>query len=155
MRRIDEIILHCSATAEGKDYRAKDIDKWHKDKGWKGIGYNFVVDLDGTVEKGRNIEEVPAHCTGHNTHSIGVCYIGGVAKDGKTAKDTRTEAQKDALLDLIYLLLEHYQLSINNVHCHYEYAAKACPSFKLEGFKEDFKKAFTIDKKKVNNTIKL
>lgn len=147
MRQIKEIILHCSATAEGKDYRAKDIDKWHRQKGWKGIGYNYVIDLDGTVEKGRALEQVPAHCTGHNSNSIGICYIGGLAKNGKTSKDTRTEAQKDYLLDLVYLLLEHFNLTINNVHCHNEYAAKDCPCFKIKDFRKEYEEAFKMDRK--------
>ena len=153
MRTINEIILHCSATPEGKDYKEADIDKWHRQKGWAGCGYHFVVDLDGKVEKGRDITKSGAHCTGHNTGTIGICYIGGLAKDGKTAKDTRTAAQKDALQDLVYLLLRQYHLSLDNVKCHYQYANKACPSFKIEAFKEEYKKAFEINKRTPNKNI--
>lgn len=130
MRRIDEIIVHCTATQEGKDYHASDIDKWHKAQGWKGIGYHYVVDLDGTVEKGRSESEVGAHCTKHNSHSIGVVYVGGLAKDGKTAKDTRTEAQKKALLELIVALIIKYPKA--KIHGHNEFAAKACPCFDVQ-----------------------
>lgn len=90
MRRINDIILHCSATPEGKDFSVQDIDRWHREKGWDGIGYHYVVYRDGSVHVGRSIDKAGAHCVGHNAHSIGVCYIGGLARDGKTAKDTRT-----------------------------------------------------------------
>ena len=94
MRKINEIIVHCSATPEGKDFHASDIDRWHKAQGWKCIGYNYVIDLDGTVEPGRPLNEIGAHTVGHNSNSIGICYIGGCAKDGRTPKDTRTPEQK-------------------------------------------------------------
>ena len=83
MRRINEIIIHCSATPEGRNDTSADIRAWHtapkpKGNGWKNIGYHFVVLLDGTIETGRAIENAGAHCTGHNRFSIGVCYIGGL-----------------------------------------------------------------------------
>lgn len=136
-RAINEIILHCSATQEGKDYRALDIDKWHKNQGWKGIGYNYVIDLDGKVEPGRNIDEIPAHCTGHNAHSIGICYIGGCDKNNK-AKDTRTQAQKLSMYNLVKELCTKYHIDITDVHCHNEFANKACPSFDIYQFRKEF-----------------
>lgn len=127
MRKIDKIIVHCSATPEGKEVTVQEIDKWHKEKGWKGIGYHYVIYLDGSVHKGRDEKEVGAHCAGQNTNSIGVCYIGGVAKDGKTPKDTRTDAQKQSLLDLLKSLKEKYPKA--TIHGHREFASKACPCF--------------------------
>ena len=125
---IDSIIIHCSATAEGKDYRAADIDRWHKAKGWQMIGYNFVVDLDGSIERGRPIAMDGAHCPGYNSHSIGICYIGGCEIDGKTPKDTRTDRQKVALANLVYSLMTHYP--IVKVLGHRDTGAnKACPCF--------------------------
>lgn len=129
MRRIDEIIIHCTATVEGKDFRAKDIDKWHKQKGWKGIGYHYVIDLDGNVEKGRPDEDVGAHTVGHNAHSIGVVYVGGVDKNLK-AKDTRTPEQKEALWGLLRQLLCKYPKA--TIHGHNEFAKKDCPSFNVQ-----------------------
>lgn len=127
MRKINEIIVHCTATAEGKNFKAADIDRWHKAKGWNGIGYHHVVDLDGTVEPGRPENEVGAHCLKHNANSIGVVYVGGLASDGKTPKDTRTPQQKAAL---VKLLTEIKQLYPNaTIHGHRDFAAKACPSF--------------------------
>lgn len=127
MRKINEIIVHCTATPEGKDFKAADIDKWHKQKGWDGIGYHHVVDLDGTVEPGRPESKVGAHCYGHNQNSIGVVYIGGVASDGKTPKDTRTPQQKAALVKLLTELKHKYPGA--TIHGHRDFAAKACPSF--------------------------
>jgi N-acetylmuramoyl-L-alanine amidase len=141
MRKINEIILHCSATPEGKDFKAKDIRIWHKQNGWSDIGYHYIIDLDGTVEKGRDESKIGAHCLNHNTNSIGICYIGGCDKNMQP-KDTRTQAQKDALLDLVFLLMQQYKLNINQVHCHNEYANKACPSYTIESFRRDFEKAF-------------
>lgn len=127
MRKINEIIVHCTATPEGKDFKAADIDKWHKQKGWDGIGYHHVVDLDGTVEPGRPESKVGAHCYGHNQNSIGVVYIGGVASDGKTPKDTRMPQQKAALVKLLTELKHKYPGA--TIHGHRDFAAKACPSF--------------------------
>ena len=138
LRKITEIILHCSATTEGKVVKAATIDKWHRAKGWNGIGYHYVIDLDGTVERGRALPVMGAHCVGHNAESIGICYIGGLGIDGKTPKDTRTFRQKVSLLNLVDDLLRIHKLSINNVHCHYEYANKACPCFKIEAFRKEY-----------------
>lgn len=127
MRTINKIIIHCSATPEGKDFRAKDIDLWHKQRGFTGIGYHYVIDLDGTVEKGRDEALVGAHCVGQNQCSIGICYIGGLDKYGKTPKDTRTEVQKVSLKTLVNNLKNKYPGI--SVHGHNEFANKACPCF--------------------------
>lgn len=132
MKKIDAIIIHCSATPEGKDVRAKDIDRMHREKGWKMIGYNYVIDLDGTVEIGRPLTMDGAHCNtagfsglAYNKHSIGICYIGGIegtrnakgqivaklnSKGKSIPKDTRTDAQKLALHKLVYRLMEKYPI---------------------------------------------
>ena len=126
MRRIDAIIVHCSATKEGQDFRAAAIDRWHRAKGWKGIGYHYVIDIDGTVERGRDDAAVGAHCSGHNAHSIGVCYVGGLDKQGKP-KDTRTPAQRSAMLDLLFLLKQQYPDA--TIYGHRDFANKDCPCF--------------------------
>jgi N-acetyl-anhydromuramyl-L-alanine amidase AmpD len=114
---IDAIVIHCSATREGQDVRAADIDKWHKERGFACIGYNYVIDLDGTVEVGRPLNRDGAHCNtagtsgkSYNKHSIGICYVGGLDKYGR-AKDTRTAAQKRALTALVYRLLAEYPIT--------------------------------------------
>lgn len=132
MRAIDEIIIHCSATAEGKDFKADDIRRWHvQGNGWQDIGYHFVIDLDGTVEVGRPVSKQGAHCSGHNKTTIGICYVGGCAADGKTPKDTRTEAQKRSLRGLVAVLRSCFP-TIRKVSGHREYANKACPSFDVK-----------------------
>lgn len=139
-RKIKEVILHCSATPEGKDYSVSTIRQWHLQRGFSDIGYHYVIsnDLKGTVNVGRSETIAGAHCTGHNSCSIGICYVGGLAKDGKTAKDTRTEVQKQSLYQLVDDIITKYGLSINEVHCHYEYANKACPCFKINDFRNEF-----------------
>lgn len=126
-RNINEIIVHCSATAEGKDFTTAQIKQWHLARGFSDIGYHWVIYRDGSVHPGRDESKIGAHCTGHNSHSIGVCYIGGCASDGKTPKDTRTDAQKAALVKLLKELKTRYPKA--TIHGHREYANKACPSF--------------------------
>lgn len=130
MRKITEIILHCAATPEGKDFTVADIDRWHRARKFNGIGYHYVIYRDGTVHAGRPVERSGAHCTGHNAQSVGVCYIGGCATDGKTPKDTRTPAQRAALTSLVKKLLKQYPGA--TVHGHNEFANKACPSFNVK-----------------------
>ena len=127
MRNINKIIVHCSATPEGKAFSVDDIRRWHLKRGFADIGYHFVIYLDGSVHVGRPLAKAGAHCKGHNAHSIGVCYIGGVASDGKTPKDTRTDAQKASLVKLITELRQQFPNA--SVHGHREFANKACPCF--------------------------
>ncbi len=126
-RSINEIIVHCSATREGRDYTVADITKWHKQRGFNDIGYHYVIYRDGSLHNGRDVNLVGAHCTNHNAHSIGVCYIGGCKTDGTSPKDTRTDAQKAALLSLLKDLRKKYPFA--KIHGHRDFANKACPSF--------------------------
>lgn len=127
-RRIDKVILHCLATPEGRDYSVAQVREWHvKDRGFADIGYHYLIHIDGTVEEGRPLDMIGAHCTGQNAHSIGVVYAGGVDKDDKP-KDTRTPAQRNAMRSLVDYLKRKYGAT---VHCHNEFANKACPSFKI------------------------
>lgn len=114
-RQINEIILHCSATPEGRHVTTADIKRAHLNRGFSDIGYHYVVYLDGSVHKGRDVNLSGAHCTGHNAHSIGVCYIGGVDKNMKP-KDTRTSAQKTSLVKLVSKLLQTYSLPTSRVY---------------------------------------
>lgn len=126
-RYIDEIINHCAATPEGKNFTVADIRAWHKARGWSDVGYHYIIYRDGRVMLGRPIGQIGAHVAGHNTGTIGVCYIGGVSRDGKTAKDTRTEAQKRSMLWLNRQLAKKF--NVQKITGHNQYAAKACPSF--------------------------
>lgn len=126
MRKITEIIVHCTATRAGREVSVKEIDAWHKQRGWRGVGYHYVVGLDGSVRQGRPEEEIGAHCLNHNAHSIGVCYVGGLDAKGKPA-DTRTPAQRKALREFVDGLKKRFPGA--TVHGHCEFAAKACPCF--------------------------
>lgn len=126
MRDIDKIILHCSATPEGRNVSVETIREWHKARGWSDIGYHYVVMLDGTIEEGRPLERQGAHVRGHNKGSIGICYIGGLDSDMK-AKDTRTDAQRASLSAFLEFLMVEYPKA--TLHGHNEFSAKACPSF--------------------------
>lgn len=119
MREINKIIIHCAATPNGRDVHAADIDRWHKQRGWSGIGYHFVVALDGEIEPGRPLEVIGAHCKGHNRDSIGICLIG---------TDRFTQKQWRAL----ERLLAHLSLRFPEatVHGHREFNPhKLCPGF--------------------------
>jgi len=132
MRQINEIIVHCAATREGRDFTVEDITRWHKARGFATIGYHYVIYRDGSIHEGRPLEQIGAHCVGHNKHSIGICYIGGCASDGKTPKDTRTPEQKEALLSLLRRLKARFPNA--TIHGHRDFAAKACPSY--DAFRE-------------------
>ena len=129
MREIEKIIIHCSATPEGRDVSTKTIRKWHLDRGWVDIGYHWVILLNGSIEPGRPELIAGAHTKGHNANSIGVCYVGGVDQDMKP-KDTRTPAQKIAMQKLLFELTDRYKGA--TIHGHNEFSSKACPSFNVQ-----------------------
>ena len=128
-RLIDEIIIHCAATPEGKDFTVADIRAWHKERGFSDVGYHYIIYRDGRILVGRPIGQIGAHVSGHNTGTIGICYIGGVSADGKTAKDTRTPEQRSSMLWLVGKLATKHK--VRKVTGHNRYAAKACPSFEV------------------------
>ena len=130
MRKITKIIIHCAATPEGKDFTVQQIDQWHRQRGFRCIGYHFVIYRDGSIHKGRPIDQIGAHTSGHNANSIGICYIGGCTSDGKTPKDTRTGAQHVSLVKLVAELRSQFPTA--SVHGHNEFANKACPSFNVQ-----------------------
>lgn len=131
-RNIDLIIVHCTASAYGKNLSVEDIRKMHTlpvskgGRGWSDIGYHYVVTLDGKIHNGRNVNLIGAHVSGKNTNSIGVVYVGGLDAKGK-ACDTRTPAQKQGLISLLTSLKKLYPHA--TIHGHNEFAAKACPCF--------------------------
>lgn len=134
MREIKEIILHCSATQEGKDFDVNDIDKWHKARGWSGVGYHYVIKLDGTIQEGRSEATLGAHARGHNKFSIGVCYIGGIDNEMQP-KDTRTPEQKESLKKLVEKL--YYKYRDAKVIGHNQISSKACPSFDVQKWMQE------------------
>ena len=126
-RNIKELIVHCSATPEGKDYSVDTIRQQQLQRGFYDIGYHYVTYKDAYIHIGRDESIIGAHCTGHNTNSIGICYIGGCASDGKTPKDTRTAQQKQSLVKLLKELKTKYPQA--SIHGHRDFSSKACPSF--------------------------
>ena len=128
-RTIHYLVVHCSATPEGRTHTAKDIDLWHRKRGFNEIGYNYVILLDGTIELGRDVDKIPAHVEGYNKDSIGICYIGGVDKNTLQPKDTRTAAQKEALKKLLTELKALYPEAEILGHRDFLGVAKACPCF--------------------------
>ena len=127
---ITHLIIHCTATPEGRDVTLKDVDRWHRQLGWNGCGYHYLITLDGRIHPARPLYQAGAHCRGYNTHSIGIAYVGGVERDGRTPKDTRTAAQRQSLSTLVKglhrlfpqaRLVGHHDLNPN----------KACPCFNV------------------------
>ena len=127
MRIITLIIIHCSAVGPGRQSSVSDIDRWHRQKGWKGCGYHYVVRRDGTIETGRPLEEVGAHCQYHNRHSIGICYESGLDAAGHAA-DTRTDAQKESMRGLLEQLHAEFPNAMIVGHNMFN-PMKACPCF--------------------------
>lgn len=122
LRMINKIIVHCADTPDGKNFTVKDIDRWHKERGWKGCGYHHIIRLDGIVENGRAIPEIGAHCQGYNENSIGICLIG------------RREFNANQLSTLRSLI--NYYLKIfpqAEIYGHYELCHnKSCPNFNVK-----------------------
>lgn len=142
-KKLQYLIIHCTATPEGREVTSADIRKWHTSappvgRGWKQVGYTDMIHLDGKVERlvDNNEDaqvdswEITNGATGYNSISRHIVYVGGVAKDGKTPKDTRTEAQKRALQ--IYVKNFHERFPDVKIIGHNEVAAKACPSFDVQ-----------------------
>ena len=129
MRKLTRIILHCTATPDGRHVDVDTIRSWHKKRGWSDVGYHYVIYLDVSVHAGRDVAKVGAHVAGHNADTIGVVYVGGTDAGGK-AKDTMNAAQETAFVNLVKHLRDQY--GPLTLHGHNEYAAKACPSFNVK-----------------------
>lgn len=129
MRKLTRIILHCTATPDGRHVDVDTIRSWHKKRGWSDIGYHYVIYLDGSVHVGRDVARIGAHVSGHNADTIGVVYVGGTDKAGR-AMDTMNAAQETAVVNLVKALRD--QFGPLTLHGHNEYAAKACPSFNVK-----------------------
>lgn len=138
MRHIDTIIVHCSATPSTMDVGAEEIDTWHRNRGWRGIGYHYVIRRDGEIEDGRPLDEVGAHARGYNANSIGICYIGGV-DENLDPQDNRTEEQKAAMFDLIASLQVVFGKCRVLGHCDLPKVTKACPSFNVKKWLDEEK----------------
>lgn len=146
MARLKYLVLHCTATAEGREVSSDEIRAWHTNpvckggRGWKQVGYTDLIHLDGRVERlvsnneDANVDswEITNGAAGYNSVSRHVVYAGGIAADGKTAKDTRTQAQKQAME--AYVKDFHKRFPKVRIIGHGEVAAKACPSFDVQAW---------------------
>lgn len=145
-KQLKYLIIHCTATPEGREVSATDIRRWHTSpvslggRGWKQVGYTDLVHLDGSVERlvANNEDawvddwEITNGAAGYNSVSRHVVYAGGLSADGKTPKDTRTAAQKAALENYVKKFHEaHPRVRIIG---HNEVSAKACPSFDVQAW---------------------
>lgn len=130
MRDISTIVVHCSATPPSMDIGVEEIRKWHVEgNSWTDIGYHFVIRRDGTIESGRPIERPGAHVKGHNSNSIGVCWVGGVSEANGRAQDNRSDQQTAALFGLIQDLQQKFPGAALMGHRDFKGVKKDCPSF--------------------------
>ncbi len=128
MERIDKIIIHCSATPEGREVSTDTIKRWHvNENGWRDIGYHYVIELDGSIVKGRKDNEQGAHTSSHNRNSLGICYVGGLGEYSRKSKDTRTPEQIKSLKKLLDILLVQHPYA--EIAGHNQFSNKMCPSF--------------------------
>jgi N-acetyl-anhydromuramyl-L-alanine amidase AmpD len=134
MRPIKKIIIHCSDSDDSLDIGKTEIDEWHRQRGFLSesglsIGYHFVVRRSGLIELGRPISEVGAHVSGHNSNSIGICWVG---------RKVQTEKQKQELFKLVKSLLVQYKLEVTDVYGHYEFNPdKTCPNLDMNRFRAE------------------
>lgn len=128
MRSITMIVLHCSGVKPGVSQDIRRIDEYHRSKGWKCVGYHEYVRRDGSVEHGRPLWMIGAHVVGHNKYSIGICYEGGLNKDG-VPEDTRTPEQKKALRELLERLHKRFPKAVIVGHRDLARDGRKCPSF--------------------------
>ena len=128
LKEVKYLVVHCTATRLSQRVSVEDIDRWHKAQGWSGIGYHWYVDRDGHIFPGRSEREAGAHVIGYNHCSIGICYEGGLDEQGNSA-DTRTPAQKAALLFIIKYLKQSYPNAIVLGHRDFPGVHKDCPCF--------------------------
>ena len=132
-REIDLVVIHCSATYPDMDIGAVEIKEWHLDRGWSDIGYHYVIRRDGSIEDGRPERLAGAHAKGANSNSIGICMVGGKARDGKQANNF-TRAQWAALGMRLDQLKHRLFLSDKDIIGHNEISSKDCPCFDVRAW---------------------
>lgn len=130
-RNIKKIIVHCADTKVNQNFDIKDVDQWHKQRGFSMVGYHYYIKLDGTIQEGRNLEQVGAHCKGQNSDSIGICFEGGKNADG-----SKWDSPLSAQLDAWHTLYQYLCLMFGNLPLkgHYEYSEKSCPNFEIDDY---------------------
>lgn len=144
MAKLKYLVLHCTATPEGREVSSNDIRAWHTNpvskggRGWKQVGYTDLIHLNGEIERlvdnneDANVDpwEITNGAKGYNSISRHVVYVGGVVADGKTTKDTRTKAQRAAMES--YVKEFHRKHPNVRIIGHREVDAKDCPSFDVQ-----------------------
>lgn len=126
------ITVHCSATPPQQYIDVAEIRRWHKKRGWRDVGYHFVIRRNGDVELGRPLSQTGAHVKGHNKGNIGVCMVGGCNADLQP-EDNFTLAQRKALFGLTAALQEQFLIPDENVKGHKDWRVnKACPVLKIK-----------------------
>ena len=133
-RNITSIAVHCAATPNNKEFDAFDVDRWHQQRWGSGIGYHYVIKLDGTIQKGRWADFAGAHVKGNNRSTLAISYIGGLDANRKAAEDQATAAQMLSLKNLLNLLKDMYNLDTSKILGHREYPRvhKACPCLNMD-----------------------
>lgn len=135
-RRIDLIVVHCAATKPSMDIGVKEIDRWHRERGFLKIGYHFVIRRNGKVEHGRSVMEPGAHASGHNANSIGICLVGGIDDKGKP-EENYTDDQYASLAELLINLQNDYPGVEICGHRDLPRVNKACPSFDVRAWMKE------------------
>lgn len=131
-REIDLIVIHCADTYPGMDIGAAEIDDWHRQRGWKMIGYHYVIRRSGLIEPGRMESEIGAHVRGDNAKSIGVCLVGGKAR-GNNHPVNYMAAQWASLDTLVRDLAGRYPEAQVVGHCDLD-PNKTCPNFNVKAW---------------------
>lgn len=135
-RKISLIVLHCSATRVNQNFTIEALEACHIARGFHGIGYHYYITKDGTLYPGRPESQVGAHAYGYNRHSIGICYEGGLDAHGRPA-DTRTEAQKVTMEELLHSLCTDYPDAEILGHRDLPGVRKECPCFDTRKWLKD------------------
>lgn len=130
-RRIEQIVIHCSATQPHQDIGAQEIDGWHKKRGWSGIGYHYVIRRNGAIEKGRPDDKAGAHVQGHNSRTLGICLIGGLNAEGRARPDYTPEQWQTLELLVRHLKSQHMRAEVLG-HRDFPGVNKACPCFDVD-----------------------
>jgi N-acetyl-anhydromuramyl-L-alanine amidase AmpD len=138
LRKLNKIIIHCTATDETQDINIDDVRRWHTDpkpvgNGWSDIGYHYLITRDGAIQEGRFIEKMGAHAKGHNEDSVGIALVGGVDSKTKSPQANFTFKQYESLVKLYDQLIDAFP-TINEVCGHNKVSNKDCPCFDVESF---------------------
>ena len=130
---IESLVVHCSATPSDMEIGVEDIDRWHRERGWRKVGYHYVITRSGVIQFGRCHNEVGAHARGHNTSSVGICLVGGVDSD-QQPEENYTPEQYEALDVLLEVLVLAYPNATVLGHCDLPGVTKECPCFDVRGW---------------------